>query len=115
MLRKQVSRAMQQFVQKRTLFNTKALLPGFVTREQILDAPSTPLISPSYPKGPYTFLNREYFIIAYESDLELVKKVIPQPLRPASNVVLYEWIRMPDSTGFGDYQEVCLTVVYPKN
>jgi acetoacetate decarboxylase len=80
---------------------------GLVTREQILALPSTPLASPSYPRGPYTFINREYFIISYESDAELVRKVIPQPLRPAppGNVVLYEWIRMPDSTGFGDYEE----------
>lgn len=33
---------------------------------------STPLISPSYPKGPYTFINREYFIIVYETDLEVL-------------------------------------------
>lgn len=78
---------------------------GLVTKSQILSLPSTPVASPSYPRGPYTFLNREYFIISYESDYDLVRKAVPQPLRPASNVVLYEWIKMPDSTGFGDYQE----------
>lgn len=26
-----------------------------------------PLASPSYPKGPYRFIDREYLIITYES------------------------------------------------
>ena len=75
--------------------------PGLATKSQILSLPATPLISPSYPRGPYTFVNREYFIISYESDPELVRRVIPQPLQPAppGNIVLYEWIKMPDSTG----------------
>uniref|UniRef100_A0A6B2L431 Acetoacetate decarboxylase n=1 Tax=Arcella intermedia TaxID=1963864 RepID=A0A6B2L431_9EUKA len=67
--------------------------------------PSTPLNSPSYPKGPYFFQNREYFIVYYESDIESIKKVVPAPLVPKSNIVAYEWIKMPDSTGFGSYQE----------
>ena len=59
----------------------------------------------SYPRGPYHFKNREYFIVAYESDPEIIRRHVPRPLQPASNVVLYEWIKMPDSTGFGDYEE----------
>lgn len=43
--------------------------------------------------------------MAYESDFEAIKKYVPEPLKPVGNVVLYEWIRMPDSTGFGDYTE----------
>jgi len=30
---------------------------------------------------------------------------VPEPLEPAQPVVKYEFIRMPDSTGFGDYTE----------
>lgn len=41
----------------------------------------------------------------YESDPAAIRKVVPAPLKPASNIVAYEWIRMPDSTGFGDYTE----------
>lgn len=45
-------------------------------------------------------------IISYESDPEAMRAVIPAPLEPApGNVVLYEWINMPDSTGFGSYSE----------
>ena len=64
-----------------------------------------PLTSPAYPRGPYRFYNREFFIIAYRTDPEALKAVIPAPLEFTEPVVKYEFIRMPDSTGFGDYTE----------
>ncbi|HLM78817.1 MAG TPA: hypothetical protein VK361_10570 [Rubrobacteraceae bacterium] len=39
-------------------------------REQILNLPSVPAASPSYPHGPYRFIDREFFIVVYESDKE---------------------------------------------
>ena len=72
----------------------------------ILQASSMPIAGPSYPKGPYRFVDREYLIVAYESDPEAIREAVPEPLAPdGSNQVLYEFIRMPDSTGFGDYTE----------
>jgi acetoacetate decarboxylase len=74
--------------------------------QQILSLSSMPMASPSYPKGPYRFINREYLIITYESDPEAIRAALPEPLDPdGSNTVLYEFIRMPDSAGFGDYTE----------
>ncbi|MBY0406786.1 MAG: acetoacetate decarboxylase, partial [Rickettsiales bacterium] len=62
--------------------------------------------APSYPKGPYRFINREYFIIMYESDPDAIRHALPEPLEPAQgNLVAYEFIKMPDSSGFGDYTE----------
>ncbi len=66
---------------------------------------SMPLTSPAYPPGPYRFLNREYLIITYRTDPELLERVVPKPLELAAPLVKYEFIRMPDSTGFGDYTE----------
>ena len=66
---------------------------------------ATPLCSPAYPMGPYRFLQREYFIISYRTDPELLRAVVPEPLETTDPVVHYEFIRMPDSTGFGDYTE----------
>ena len=77
-----------------------------MNREQILGLPSIPAASPSYPFGPYRFVDREYMIIAYESDPDAVRQAVPEPLVPTpESVVYYEWIRMPDSSGFGDYTE----------
>lgn len=64
-----------------------------------------PITCPSYPRGPYRFTNREYFIITYETDMDLLREVVPAPLEVVEPLVKFEFIRMPDSTGFGDYTE----------
>jgi acetoacetate decarboxylase len=64
-----------------------------------------PLTSPAYPRGPYRFIDREYLIITYRTDPEKLRVIVPEPLLPEGNTVKYEFIRMPDSTGFGDYTE----------
>ncbi len=64
-----------------------------------------PLASPSYPAGPYRFIDREYLIISYQSDAEAIRAALPEPLEPEGDTVLYEFIRMPDSAGFGNYTE----------
>ena len=67
---------------------------------------SMPIASPSYPKGPYRFIDREFMIITYESEPDAIRDALPEPLEPdGSNTVLYEFIKMPDSAGFGDYRE----------
>jgi acetoacetate decarboxylase len=68
-------------------------------------ASAMPLTSPSYPKGPYRFYDREYLIVTYRTDPDALRKVVPEPLEIAGDTVKYEFIRMPDSTGFGDYTE----------
>jgi len=77
-----------------------------MNKKQILSLPSMPAAGPSYPFGPYRFVNREYFIVIYESDPDAIRAAVPEPLVPdPSNQVFYEWIKMPDSSGFGDYEE----------
>jgi acetoacetate decarboxylase len=64
-----------------------------------------PLTSPAFPRGPYQFKNREFLIITYRTDLEALRAVVPEPLEIAEPLVKFEFIRMPDSSGFGDYTE----------
>jgi acetoacetate decarboxylase len=64
-----------------------------------------PFTSPAYPPGPYRFIDREFLIITYRSDPEKLRAVLPEPLELDEPLVRYEFIRMPDSTGFGDYTE----------
>ncbi len=66
---------------------------------------SMPLTSPAYPKGPYRFVNREFLVITYRTDPEKLRAVVPEPLQVDEPLVKFEFIRMPDSTGFGDYTE----------
>ena len=65
-----------------------------------------PASGPSYPAGPYRFIHREFMVITYETDPDIVRDQLPEPLEPVdAPLVHYEWIKMPDSSGFGDYTE----------
>jgi acetoacetate decarboxylase len=64
-----------------------------------------PLTSPAYPIGPYRFCDREFLIITYRTDPQKLRELVPEPLKVEEPVVKFEFIRMPDSTGFGDYSE----------
>jgi acetoacetate decarboxylase len=75
--------------------------------EVLKQAFAMPLTSPAYPPGPYRFVNREYLIITYRTDAAKLRAVVPEPfeLDQREALVKYEFIRMPDSNGFGDYTE----------
>jgi acetoacetate decarboxylase len=64
-----------------------------------------PLNNPAFPRGPYRFYNREFVILSYRSDPARMRAFVPEPLEVVGDIVHYEFIRMPDSTGFGDYTE----------
>jgi acetoacetate decarboxylase len=64
-----------------------------------------PLTSPAFPMGPYRFVNREFLVITYRTDPKKLRELVPEPLEIAEPLVKFEFIRMPDSTGFGDYTE----------
>ena len=77
-----------------------------MTEEEIRKhAFAMPFTSPAFPPGPYRFVNREYLIITYRTDPERLRAIVPEPLAIDGPLVKYEFIRMPDSTGFGDYTE----------
>jgi len=64
-----------------------------------------PWRSPAFTCGPYRFVRREYVIVKYRTDPTALERVVPPPLEIVDDTVNYEFIRMPDSTGFGDYTE----------
>jgi len=64
-----------------------------------------PLTQPAYPIGPYRFYDREFLIITYRTDPKKLRDIVPEPLEIYSDLVKFEFIRMPNSTGFGDYTE----------
>ncbi|HTI16072.1 MAG TPA: acetoacetate decarboxylase, partial [Trinickia sp.] len=69
-----------------------------------------PLTSPAFACGPYRFVDREFLIITYRTDPKALAEVIPAPLEMTDPFVNFEFIRMPDSTGFGDYTESGQTI-----
>lgn len=59
----------------------------------------------SYPHGPYYFFNREFFVITYETDPDILESILPPGMELIAPHIKFEFIRMPDSTGFGDFFE----------
>lgn len=76
-------------------------------KDVVMRAYSMPLTSPAFPRGPYRFVDREYLVITYRTHPEKLRALVPEPLQvdSANPLVKYEFMRMPDSTGFGDYTE----------
>ncbi|MCS0602247.1 acetoacetate decarboxylase [Streptomyces sp. LP11] len=66
---------------------------------------TTPVDSPAYAPTRYRFTDREYLNIHYRSDLEVLRRLVPEPLTVTDPVVRFEVMRMPDTTGLGDYTE----------
>lgn len=82
-----------------------------MNQAEILASSSMPLMSPSYPKGPYRFKNREYLLIHYESDPDALRQALPWPLELDGNEAVFEFMKMPDSAaGFGDYTEAGVAI-----
>ena len=36
----------------------------------------------SYPAGPYRFVDREFLVITYETDPDIIREHLPEPLEP---------------------------------
>lgn len=82
-----------------------------MTPDDVLALNCMPPANPSYPRGPYRFFDREYLTITYQTDDDALRRIVPEPLEPdGSGTAVYEWISMPDSTGFGAYQESGIVV-----
>src|SRR5882757_6608036 len=80
-------------------------------KNDVRKLPSMPAAGSSYPAGPYRFVDREYMVISYETDPEIIRAELPEPLEPVEHpLVHYEWIKMPDSSGFGSYTESGLVI-----
>ena len=69
------------------------------------EAFAMPVHNPAYPRPPFRFVTREYFTISYETDPDALHAIVSEPLKPENNLVHYEFIRMPNSSGSGDYTE----------
>ncbi len=76
-------------------------------KADVLKLSSMPMAGPSYPEGPYRFINREYLVITYRdrSETDPRGNCLNRWSPSSSRFVHYEWIKMPDSSGFSSYTE----------
>ena len=73
--------------------------------EEVRRQATTPLGAPAYPAGRYRFTGREYLNILYRTDVEAMRRVVPEPLTVGDPLVRFEVMRMPDVTGLGSFTE----------
>lgn len=74
-------------------------------KNEIRKQMTTPLGAPAYPSGPFYFRNREYLNILYRTDMEALRRIVPEPLEIDEPLVKFEIMYMPDVTGLGAYTE----------
>lgn len=71
--------------------------------DDVIRLASMPLQSPTYPRGPYRFFNRQYMAIRYRTDPLAIRALLPEPLQPDGDSVWVQWLDLPDGEGFGAY------------
>jgi acetoacetate decarboxylase len=105
-----LSRAIQSFINQRIAAAFVAEHALFAegrikmsSAKNLFNMPKVNGIQP-YPEPPYYSNNREYFLIEYETDVDVLREVVPEPLELKGNTVKFEFIRMP-SYGLGDFTE----------
>ena len=64
-----------------------------------------PFTSPAYAKGPVKFWDRATFTITYKTDMDALRRVVPEPLKLGEPLVGFEVMHMRDAAGVGDYFE----------
>jgi acid stress chaperone HdeA len=77
-----------------------------MTESEVLErAFAMPLTSLAFSSGSYRFIDRESPIDTYRTDPAVFASAIPATLEMTDSIAKSEFIRMPNSTGFGDYTE----------
>ncbi|GAB2759420.1 acetoacetate decarboxylase [Salinifilum aidingensis] len=76
-----------------------------MTRDEVLQAVTTPLTAPAYPPVRPRFTDREYLNIVYRTDPDALRAAVPEPLEIDEPLVRFEIMKMGDVTAFGPYVE----------
>lgn len=74
-------------------------------KEELLKQVTTPINDPAFPPAKVKFYDREFVNFMYKTDGNALRKLLPEPLEPIDNQVKFEFIKMPDATGLGNYTE----------
>lgn len=84
----------------RPITEADILSPGF----------STPWDAPTIPPFPFRFRNAEILTVAWRTDPEAVRRLLPPPLVATSDVVLAHVYKMTDTEWLGPYGEANVMV-----
>ena len=72
---------------------------------------SMPLTAPIYKEPPYFYRGGSVLLCVYRTKEEILKQIIPQPLKPAEGNLVYAWINdFGTCFGLGPYHEAIISV-----
>jgi acetoacetate decarboxylase len=72
---------------------------------------STPLDAPLYPRYPIPFRDIELLTLQYRTDPAAIRRLVPEPLEPTGDTVLFHIARMGDVPGIGAGIHECNVMV----
>lgn len=77
-----------------------------MNKEEILKtAFGMPLVAPAFNKPPLHFFRREILNITYKTDIDILRKLVPEPLEVIEPHVKFQVIKMQDVPGCGTFFE----------
>lgn len=72
---------------------------------------SMPVLAPIYNEPPYLYRGGNILLCAYRTKPEILKKIIPEPLKPAEGNLVYAWINdFTSVVGLGPYREAIISL-----
>ena len=72
---------------------------------------SMPLTAPIYNEPPYYYRGGSILLCVYRTKEDILKQIIPQPLKPAEGNLVYAWINdFGTCFGLGPYREAIISV-----
>ena len=79
-------------------------------REIIKPGFSTPLDAPMIPSFPFTFRDVRILTLVYRTDIDAIRRLLPEPLQPSGDEVMIHFYQMNDTAWLGPYNEVNVMV-----
>ncbi|MEE9322172.1 MAG: acetoacetate decarboxylase [Granulosicoccus sp.] len=71
---------------------------------------STPLDAPMVPGFPFTFRDMRIMTLVYRTDIDAIRRLLPEPLQPTGDAVMIHFYQMNDTSWLGPYREVNVMV-----
>lgn len=71
---------------------------------------TNPIVSDLYGKPPLVWKDMDIHLVVYETDMENIEKVIPEPLRPRTNLVIVWQSHFDLGTTQGSFSETAIYV-----
>src|SRR4051794_34214109 len=71
---------------------------------------SMPAAIPLYDRPPYLYRGGSILLCVYRARREVLKQIVPSPLVPLEDNLVYAWVNHFPTIGLGDYHEAIVSI-----